>query len=94
MIEPTSQATAAATLVATGIALPLLASAPAVVPQIVVFGIALGLRADVLVAGFAGALVAIVLLDTVPAATPCASWCAPPGGACGTSWPAAWRPAT
>lgn len=66
MIEPTSQATAAATLVATGIALPLLASAPAVVPQIVVFGVALGLRADVLVAGFAGALVAIVLLDTVP----------------------------
>jgi|APLak6261661892_1056031.scaffolds.fasta_scaffold00012_53 hypothetical protein len=64
MLEPA--APTAATIISAGVALPLLATAPAVVPQIVVFGIALGLRADVLVAGFAGALVAIVLLDTVP----------------------------
>lgn len=64
MLDP--MAPAAATIVAAGVTLPLLVAAPAVVPQIVIFGIALGLRADVLVAGFFGALVAIVLLDTVP----------------------------
>ena len=31
------------------------------------FGVPLGLRADLLIAGFAGSLVAIVLLNTVPA---------------------------
>lgn len=59
-------AAATATIIGASVTLPLLASAPAVVPQLVIFGFALGLRADVLVAGFAGALVAIVLLDTVP----------------------------
>ena len=54
MPEPTS--TTAATL----------AAAAATVPALTAFGVPLGLRADVLVAGFAGALVAIVLLNTVP----------------------------
>lgn len=38
----------------------------AVVPALTAFGVNLGLRPDVLVAGFAGALVAIVLLGSVP----------------------------
>lgn len=56
MPEPTS--TAAATLV----------GAATTVPIVTAFGMSLGLRADVLVAGFAGALVAIILLNSVPAA--------------------------
>ncbi len=44
-----------------------LAAAAATVPALTAFGVPLGLRADVLIAGFAGALVAIVLLDSVPA---------------------------
>ncbi|WP_372826546.1 hypothetical protein [Polaromonas sp.] len=63
---PDPIAPALATIVGAGVALPILVTAPALVPQLVVFGVALGLRADVLVAGFFGALVAIVLLDTVP----------------------------
>lgn len=55
MPEPTTT-TAAATLVA----------APAAVSVITAFGVNLGLRPDVLVAGFAGALVAIILLGSVP----------------------------
>lgn len=54
MAEPTS--TAIATLLVSGVAVPTLA----------VFGMQLGLRADVLLAGFLGALVAIILLGTVP----------------------------
>ena len=55
MPEPTST-TAAATLI----------SAPAAVSMLTAFGVNLGLRPDVLVAGFAGALVAIILLGNVP----------------------------
>lgn len=44
-----------------------LAAASAAVPALTAFGINLGLRPDVLVAGFAGALAAIVLLNSVPA---------------------------
>ena len=44
-----------------------MAAATATMPLLSVFGVNLGLRPDVLVAGFAGALVAIVLLDSVPA---------------------------
>lgn len=55
MPEPTST-TAAATLIA----------ASTTVPMLEAFGVSLGLRPDVLIAGFAGALVAIVLLDSVP----------------------------
>lgn len=54
MAEPTT--TAAATL----------AAATASVPILTAFGIPLGLRADLLVAGFAGSLVAIILLNSVP----------------------------
>jgi len=43
-----------------------LGAATAVVPPLIAFGINLGLRPDVLVAGFAGALAAIVLLNSVP----------------------------
>lgn len=42
-----------------------LAAAPPAVAMLTAFGINLGLRPDVLVAGFAGALVAIVLLHSV-----------------------------
>lgn len=43
-----------------------LGAATAAVPTLVAFGVNLGLRPDVLVAGFAGALAAIVLLNSVP----------------------------
>lgn len=43
-----------------------LAAAPPAVAMLTAFGVNLGLRPDVLVAGFAGALVAIVLLHSVP----------------------------
>lgn len=54
MLEPTSSATA--TLIMTGVT----------VPALTAFGVSLGLRPDVLVAGLFGACVAIILLDTVP----------------------------
>lgn len=41
-------------------------SATVAVPALTAFGVNLGLRPDVLLAGFAGALVAIVLLGSVP----------------------------
>lgn len=56
MAEPTS--TAAATI----------AAAMTAVPTLSMLGVPLGLRADMLVAGFAGSLVAIILLNTVPSA--------------------------
>lgn len=58
MPEPTTTAAAAAatTLSAAGIS----------VPPLVLLGVNMGLRPDLLMAGFAGALVAIVLLSTVP----------------------------
>lgn len=43
-----------------------LAASAAAVPILSVFGVPLGLRADELLAGFAGALAAISLLDSVP----------------------------
>lgn len=54
MPEPTSSA--AATLAASAIAVPALQLA----------GVSLGLRADVLLAGFCGAVAAMALLNTVP----------------------------
>ena len=54
MPEPTS--TAVATLVAVGASVPVLTA----------FGVPLGLRADVLLAGLLGALSAIALLNSVP----------------------------
>ncbi len=59
MPEPVSTSAtsaAVATLAATGIAIPV----------IELFGVPLGLRSDVLVAGFLGSIVGMVLLDTVP----------------------------
>lgn len=57
MPEPTSTTAAAvATYAAAGIS----------VPVITAFGVPLGLRADVLIAGFFGSLVAIILLNSVP----------------------------
>ena len=43
-----------------------LAAATVAVPALTAFGVPLGLRADLLIAGFAGSLVAIILLDSVP----------------------------
>jgi hypothetical protein len=43
-----------------------IAAASVAVPAITAFGVPLGLRADLLIAGFGGALVAIILLNTVP----------------------------
>lgn len=42
------------------------AAASAAVPALTAFGVPLGLRADLLIAGFGGSLVAIILLNTVP----------------------------
>lgn len=57
MPEPTSTTTAAvATLAAAGVSMPI----------ITVLGVPLGLRADLLIAGFFGSLVAIILLNSVP----------------------------
>lgn len=43
-----------------------LVSATIIVPAITAFGIPLGLRADLMIAGFSGGLVSIILLATVP----------------------------
>lgn len=40
--------------------------AAANVPILIIFGVPLGLRPDILLAGFSGAIVAIILLNTVP----------------------------
>ncbi len=56
MPEPTTTTLGAATLAATGTTLPV----------IVAFGVPLGLRVDVLVAGFFGSLVMIILFNSVP----------------------------
>ena len=44
-----------------------IAAAAASTTALTAFGVPLGLRADLLIAGFAGSLVAIILLNTVPA---------------------------
>jgi hypothetical protein len=66
MPEPTIPTAGAATIVAAGMAMPALQAASAVVPSIVVLGVSLGLRADVLMAGFAGSVVALAFFNTVP----------------------------
>lgn len=68
MPEPLPSAAAAATLATTTAALPVLQAAAHAAPTLELFGVPLGLRADVLMAGFFGGLVAIVLLNSVPAA--------------------------
>lgn len=57
MPEPVSSTAAGVLTVAT---------ATATSTMITAFGVSLGLRVDVLIAGFAGALVAIILLNAVP----------------------------
>lgn len=57
MPEPTSTAATAATLLSLTLAPPVLSIA----------GVSLGLRPDVLLAGFSGAVAAMALLNTVPA---------------------------
>lgn len=54
MAEPTT--TAIATLIAAGVTVPVLS----------IFGVPLGLRPDLLIAGFSGALVSIVLFNSIP----------------------------
>ena len=54
MPEPSS--VAAATLTAI----------PTTIPMVIIFGVPLGLRPDMLIAGFFGSLVAIILLNSVP----------------------------
>lgn len=66
MPEPIPSAAVVTLTAATG-ALPVLQAAAQVAPTIVLFGVPLGLRADVLMAGFAGSLVAMALLNSVPA---------------------------
>lgn len=57
MPEPTTTTAAAvATYAAAGLSVPMLTA----------FGVPLGLRSDVLIAGFSGSLVAIILLNSVP----------------------------
>lgn len=56
MPEPTSTAAGVATLAVAATSTSVLTA----------FGVSLGLRVDVLIAGFAGALVAIILLNAVP----------------------------
>ncbi len=58
MPEPTSTAVGIGTLAAAAVS----------TTAITAFGVPLGLRADLLIAGFAGSLVAIILLNTVPSA--------------------------
>jgi len=56
-----------AELSATTVATVQFVAGGATVPVLAAFGVPLGLRVDFLVAGFAGSLAAMVLLNTVPA---------------------------
>ena len=59
MPEPTTTTAAVVTLAATGVSIPMLTA----------FGIPLGLRSDVLIAGLLGSFVTIILLNSVPGDT-------------------------
>lgn len=59
MPEPTSTTVAAATI----------AAVSGSIPMITIFGVSLGLRTDVLIAGLLGSLIGIILLNTVPGDT-------------------------
>jgi hypothetical protein len=50
----------------TTVAVATLAAASMSMPMLTLFGVPLGLRADLLIAGFFGSLVAIILLNSVP----------------------------
>jgi hypothetical protein len=66
MPDPTLPSAAAVAVTAGAASVAALQAAPAIAPQLVVFGYALGLRADVLVAGFAGSVVALTFFNSVP----------------------------
>lgn len=51
---------------ATATALATLAAGTVAVPTLSVAGVSLGIRPDLLIAGFSGALVAVILLNSVP----------------------------
>ena len=59
MPEPTASTVASSTLAAVSTS----------IPMVTVFGVSLGLRTDVLIAGLLGALIGIILLNTVPGST-------------------------
>lgn len=65
MPEPTVAA-AGLPFVVPAAAVPVLLAAPDYAPQLVMFGIQLGLRADVLLAGFFGSVVGIAFFNAVP----------------------------
>lgn len=66
MPEPTSTTVGTVTVAAIGATLPILSAVATAAPQIVIFGVATGLRADVLLAGFFGAVCAIAFFGAVP----------------------------
>lgn len=69
MPDPVSPAVAAgtATIIAAGALGPAVVTvASAAAPELVIFGVALGLRADILFAGFCGSVVAIAFFNAVP----------------------------
>jgi hypothetical protein len=66
MPEPTSTALGTATAVALGATVPILGTIATAAPQIVILGVATGLRADILLAGFGGAVCAIAFFNAVP----------------------------
>lgn len=53
----------------TTVAVATLAAASVSMPMLTLFGVPLGLRADLLIAGFFGSLVAVILLNSVPGST-------------------------
>lgn len=69
MPDPVSPAVAAsaATIAAAAAIAPALQVAAHSAPQIAIYGVAIGLRADLLLAGFFGSLVAISFFNAVPA---------------------------
>ncbi len=60
MPEPTST---------TAVAVTTMAAAGVSIPMLTLFGVPLGLRSDVLIAGLLGSLIGIILLNTVPGST-------------------------
>lgn len=66
MPEPTSTTLGTVTVAAIGVTVPILSAVATAAPQIVILGYATGLRADVLMAGFCGAICAIAFFNAVP----------------------------
>lgn len=67
MPEPLIPTAGAGALIAGSAAtLPVLQVVPTIAPEIVVAGLAIGLRADVLLAGFFGSVVALAFFNAVP----------------------------